>query len=229
MKNPMAVIWAATQALRFDNDPKSLQKTFDIIDKNILLLSSLTDNMRDYNNIVSNNYKINKETTRIVEFVEGIIDKSRLLFQKKDLNIQLSSNISDTFYVKTDKYMIERVLSNLLSNAFKNAVKNTNVKINLFKDSGRIFLTVQNISPKIKKKRIDDIFNRGITDKSGDNINGEGLGLYIVKQFSNLLNGDTLVVVNKSVIEVGIYFVFDEVADRAINIELEESEQLTFY
>lgn len=228
MKNPMAVIWAATQALRFDNNEDTLQSTFEIIDKNILLLSSLTDNMRDYNNIVSNNYKVNKEPTYIINYVESIMEKSNPLFNSKGLNIQLCTNISEDFAFFTDKYIIERVLTNLLSNAFKNTVRNTSIRVNLFKENGRIYLTVENVSPKIKKKRIYEIFNKGITVKSSENINGEGLGLYIVKKFSHLLNGDTLVVVNKNKIEVGIYLVYENIITKTTNFEEIEGEQLSF-
>ncbi len=119
-------------------------------------------------------------------------------------SIQFDTNFNDIEFINTDKTRIETVLKNLLSNAVKYHspyVANPVVKFNIEEQGANYIIIISDNGSGIPKESIDKIFNmffRGTTKSKGT-----GLGLFIVKEMVEKLNGSIAV---ESIINIGTKF-----------------------
>ena len=87
---------------------------------------------------------------------------------------------------------IERVMLNLLSNAIKYNKKNGTIDVIIKNDQKHIYVEVIDSGVGIPKEKIDRIFDRFERIQNNNAVikEGSGIGLSIVKQLVNALNGD---------------------------------------
>ena len=78
---------------------------------------------------------------------------------------------------------------NLLSNAIKYSPKNTYIRITIEESKAFVTLQVQDQGIGIPKEEQEKLFERFFRGKNAQNIQGTGLGLNIVKQYVDLMEG----------------------------------------
>lgn len=109
----------------------------------------------------------------------------------KSSNIKLVITESNQFNVLTDKNQLSTVLTNLILNAIKYTPDNNKIDIKLNETSKFIVINIINYGVTISQKDLTKIFEPFYrVDKSGKKgikTEGNGLGLFIVKQILNRL------------------------------------------
>lgn len=88
-------------------------------------------------------------------------------------------------------------ISNLLDNAIKNT-ENGSIEVNIDLKSNKIFLKIIDTGKGFSDEQIDyytSLFNN--YENSKFNFQNNGLGLYLVIELVNLLNGDFKIIKNK--------------------------------
>ena len=166
-------------------------------------------------------YNINKLTDDMVNFLdtqkieqgkefynhEQITDISTLLknivpIYKSYANnkkIELSSQIEDGCFLKSDPQAINRVINNLVSNAIKFTDKNGNIDIKLESNNKKIILSVKDTGIGIDDNQIENIFKPYYQiNHEKQNYQGIGMGLYITYKIVEELNGKIEVISNLS-------------------------------
>jgi signal transduction histidine kinase/DNA-binding NarL/FixJ family response regulator len=117
--------------------------------------------------------------------------------------VNLSASIEENVYVKADPSALNRVANNLIENAIKFSEDNSIVNITLTVNSDKTNFIVQDsgvgIPVEYQKKVFEPYFQ--ITSKKG-NKQGMGLGLPIVKQIIDEVNG-TISIRSKGKLEKG--------------------------
>jgi len=94
-----------------------------------------------------------------------------------------------------DEMLLEQAINNLVANAFKYSYKFTNVRLlrGLSSDGKNVLISVVSYGPAIPFEYKERVFNLGFRyedKKIADQREGTGLGLYIVKKFARLHDGD---------------------------------------
>jgi len=157
---------------------------------------------------------LKRETNRLEVLIEDLLTLSRLDQERvsfnlsdSDLNKTISTYLSDrsllaaqkginlSFYadpdlptVRTDKNLIEQVLSILLTNAINYTPSNHQVSVSTRKHqtNGQLWVgfSIRDTGPGIQKDEIDQLFNRFYRGKVGQKsgIPGTGLGLAIAQE-----------------------------------------------
>lgn len=132
--------------------------------------------------------ELRPEPTNLKELIEEVI--KNLEYLEGADKIKFSITVLPNELVFLDKNRIKNVLSNLISNAIKYRNVNTNgmwirVSVTNEKELSRISISDNGIGikPELQTK-VFEMFYRA-TDKS----TGSGLGLYIVKEILNKMNG----------------------------------------
>lgn len=86
------------------------------------------------------------------------------------------------------------MLNNLISNAIKYAPSGSSVDFNLTLNGNNLSLSVKDQGPGISPSEQQKIFQRFYQSEETPSVGGVGVGLALVKDFANSLNGDVSVV-----------------------------------
>lgn len=125
--------------------------------------------------------------------------------READLRVIFNRKIEDAL-VRADGRLLWRVLENVLVNASKYAVPGSRVYIDLYRERGRVFIEVKNISREplnIDPEELMERFKRGDDSRSTE---GSGLGLAIASDLMRLMGGNFRIVIDgdlfKAVVEL---------------------------
>lgn len=130
---------------------------------------------------------VQPETFDLVDFSKSVIEEVNPN-KKKGQRIQLVKEHS-TVFVHLDLKMTHHILVNLLTNAIKYSPQNKEVILTIRHCDQQTCLTVKDKGIGIPKAEQKYLFQRFYRAKNARNIQGTGLGLHIVKQYTELMNG----------------------------------------
>jgi DNA-binding response OmpR family regulator/anti-sigma regulatory factor (Ser/Thr protein kinase) len=93
-----------------------------------------------------------------------------------------------------DREKIEIIIYNLVSNAFKHVPENGKIEVTLFEEEEEILLSVSDNGPGIPRSEINNIFDRFYQVGQNKRGGSSGIGLALVKRFTELHKGTISVV-----------------------------------
>jgi signal transduction histidine kinase/DNA-binding response OmpR family regulator/ligand-binding sensor domain-containing protein len=104
--------------------------------------------------------------------------------------LEFERNVEDHLWVSASVSDFERILMNLLSNALKYTPKGGDISVTLTGSSDYVLLVVSDSGVGIPVSRQEAIFERfSREDNTGENIPGAGIGLALVREIVEALNG----------------------------------------
>jgi signal transduction histidine kinase len=109
--------------------------------------------------------------------------------KKEGQTIVLEYQPGGSHFVSSDRQLIKNILTSLLSNAVKYSPPNSNIALTLRKNSSGLFLEVKDQGIGIPEHEQGHIFERFFRARNAVDIEGTGLGLNIVKNYVQLLEG----------------------------------------
>ena len=130
---------------------------------------------------------VHPETFNLVDFSKSVI-KEVNPSRKKGQVIQLI-NEHPILSVHLDSKMTHHILVNLLTNAIKYSPENKDVILTISQTDKQAFMLVKDQGIGIPKGAQKYMFQRFYRAKNATNIQGTGLGLHIVKQYTELMGG----------------------------------------
>ncbi len=126
-----------------------------------------------------------------IPFFERLIAVHKVTAKARNIQIQLQIDEQLSPVIVCDSFKLSQVVANLLSNAVKYADRNSTVLLKLNKaDTAHWHLQVVNKGFGIAQDKLDAIFDMFVTNKQNRYTEGTGLGLYIVKNMVQALEGD---------------------------------------
>ncbi len=123
----------------------------------------------------------------LIAFSKSIIEEIEP--SKKDGQVILFTNETDAIEVFFDPKIVRHVLTNLVSNAIKYSNQQDEIEIRIHKNGNNVILEVSDHGIGIPLDEQSNLFERFFRARNAVNINGIGLGLYIVKQYIELIGG----------------------------------------
>ena len=195
LKTPLNSVYGATQILlnlhRNEISDKILE-FIEMIHKGGSRLKKLIENLLDISRIESNQLNLNIEKHNVSEIIKESVEDIR--YFAKERKITLSLELLDIVFCEIDKLRIEQVITNLLSNAIKNTPPNGLVKVILSRNEDAIYISVQDSGVGLTLSEMDKLFNKfGKIERYGQrmdvDIEGTGLGLFIIKEIIDLHKG----------------------------------------
>jgi DNA-binding NarL/FixJ family response regulator/two-component sensor histidine kinase len=167
---------------------KGINDDIKIVKQNI---EKLTDDMIKYLNIeklIRGDSLFNHESAiNISELIEKRIPLFKSNVEKK--GIKLITNINKNLVIKSDPDAIDQILNNLISNSLKYTPANGEIIIDLNSNNNFIFLKVTDSGDGIPENEIHNIFAAYYQVKNKQNNAGMGVGLNIVKNIVDTLDG----------------------------------------
>ncbi|KKD34571.1 hybrid sensor histidine kinase/response regulator [Limnoraphis robusta] len=191
-RTPLSVILSSAELLEHycDSENEKQQKHIKRIQQMVQHLSSLVNDVALINEFEQDQVILKPITLNLIEFGKILISEIKLVRKvKQKINFSYQGH---EFLAKWDERILRQMLSHLLSNAIKFSPADSEIDLKLIQQQDTIQFQVQDRGIGIlaeNQEKIFDPFYRG--DNIGT-IQGEGVGLAIVKKCVNLYGGQIL-------------------------------------
>lgn len=187
LKTPVTVLKGQIQGMLYgiggykDRD-KYLKRSYEVVDS----MDGMIQEILSVARIKSSGFVLNRVRVSLNKMVQGVIRNLEDI--AIDKGIQIHTALLEHAEVMADEAQFEKVLSNVIGNAVKYTPDNGNIWIEIFREDGKLVISVENEADKIPEEEIPRLFDafyrrdRSRSRKTG----GSGLGLYIVKMIIEL-------------------------------------------
>ncbi len=182
---------------------KGIDKDLGVVKQNIDKLIRDIVNYMDVEKLTKDQVFYNHD--QIINFSDML--KSKIVLFKsfaKNKKIKLTNQITNNIIIKADPYAVDRIINNLIDNSIKYTDENGTIQVNLKLDNDFVIMEVIDSGIGIaeeQQKYIFEAFHQLSHQKR--NIQGIGMGLFIVKKIVDTLNGTLSV---KSNVNLGTTF-----------------------
>lgn len=187
IKTPLSIIKSYAVSLR---NPK-----LDEVEKEAYI-DTIVEASERLSNLVSDVLRLNKlENLEITKLEKYSLDEQLRLcilnFEDKfeEKNIELEIEL-DEIYISSDKSLLEIVWNNLLTNALKFTESGGIVKINAYTEVNFAVVKIRDTGCGMKEETIRHMFDRFYQGDTSHHVEGNGLGLSIVKRILDILSID---------------------------------------
>jgi PAS domain S-box-containing protein len=191
LRNPLAPISNAMALLaREKTQSRLVEKTRDIVSRQLKQLTRLVDDLLDVSRITSGKIHLEAKPVRLRHVIEQAAEAVRPLCESKSQVFSVNMEDSDAWVIG-DHARIVQIVSNLLINAAKFTPSGGHVDLRLSRRGTDIEIAVRDDGPGIPEKdqqRIFDLFVQGEQDLARSK-GGLGLGLSLVQQLVTLQGG----------------------------------------
>lgn len=205
-RTPLALITAPLSELRskYSADKDTIW-ILGLIQRNSNRLLSLIDQLLDLSKLEAGKLVLSVSKRDIISWSKVISASFESLALSREIHYKTQFPNSE-FELYFDQEKLEQILVNLLSNAFKYAVMNGKVQFLISVSPQFVVFQVKNTGQKIIDSEKDKIFDRFYQSGTTNTGEGTGIGLALVKEFSELHHGSVQVYDDKewTVFEVSI-------------------------
>ena len=192
LKTPLAVM---------QNYGTMLQSPDLTNEKRIEYAKGITENSRRLASLITNILKLNKlENQQIFPVSEQFNISEQLcqsLLQFEDIweqkNIEIETEIEDSVYIISDFELLSLVWNNLFSNAFKFTENGGTVSVSLSADDEYATVKISDTGCGISPETGAHIFEKFYQGDTSHAMQGNGLGLALVKRVVDIMNGEIAV------------------------------------
>lgn len=194
LKTPLNVIFSAIQLLGIYNTgthKDKREKYLVIMKHNCYRLMKLINNLLDITKLDSGFLKLKLKNYNIVNVVEDIVCSVRPFAKYKNMSLTFDTNVEEKI-MAFDLDKVERIILNLMSNSVKFTKADGHIFVNVLDKKDKVYIGVKDTGIGIPKDKLNVIFERfGQVDKTlNRNCEGSGMGLYLVKSFTNMHGGE---------------------------------------
>jgi PAS domain S-box-containing protein len=177
------------------------QKHFDRIKKSINHLTTTLNDFLSIDQLEQGNFSVKTELFDLCQFSIDIVDELKPLLKKDQ---QIIFSFTGDKEINQDKRIIQNIFVNLLSNAIKYSSQQSFIYLTIQVDKKNTFVEVKDQGIGIPFHDQQNIFSKFFRADNVINIQGTGLGLNIVKRYTELINGD---IVFQSFPQIGTSFI----------------------
>ena len=192
IRAPFTQLFAMMQLLDLENGDinPSQRHYFDRMYHSLASGMEIVKNLHDIRSLDQDNITVVKEKIRLIPLIEKVNQSFSKLAGLKSIKINFKKGSLDP-EIKTDSYVLEKILANALSNAIKYPEDGTNVRIKLEQRGDEVIIIYEDGGPGISDEELPEIFEK-YTKLSTQPTMGEsttGLGMYLAKNFTELIDG----------------------------------------
>lgn len=188
LKTPVAVAYSAADSMLryYDQSDEARNKQFlKIVMQRLSYLSGMIENILSMSMERFKTMKLNIEEVALKPIVEDITGMMEIKAAKP---VEIDIDIPDNLSIQADSLHLGNILSNLIDNALKYSGDSVHIIIK----ADAYSITISDNGVGIDKENLPFIFDKFYRVTSGDRyeVGGYGLGLFYVKQITELMGWD---------------------------------------
>ncbi|WP_222983385.1 PAS domain S-box protein [Flagellimonas meishanensis] len=190
-RTPLSAILSSAILIEKQNAPDKVEKRKKYVEQiksNVRNLVVILNDFLSLGKLEEGKTVSQPEYFNIVQLAEALIEE--MTSDKKDVHSVLLQTKGEPTIVFLDPKLIRHILINLLSNAMKYSSSDTTITVTLdFKDD-QVLIHIEDHGIGIPKEEQEHLFERFFRARNAENIQGTGIGLHIVKQYVELMEGE---------------------------------------
>ena len=181
IRNPLGIIRNYCYVLKTMSDDSVKEKAIEQIEKSVDKSGAIINSLLNFSRVSSSN----GETINVEEHIWSLIQLNYNILKKKNIDLEVICDEDIWTYLAVES--LDMILINLISNATDAMSENGSLTIRVIRYQESFEIDVEDTGCGIEEDILQDIFNPFFTTKG--NKKGNGLGLYIVYNEVNKLNG----------------------------------------
>jgi signal transduction histidine kinase/CheY-like chemotaxis protein len=189
LRNPLAPILTSLQLMKMKG-PGHLERERDIIERQVVHLVHLVDDLLDVSRVVEGKIELRKARVPLAELVARAVETASPLFEQKAQKLAVDVP-REGFDVEADPTRLGQVIANLLTNAAKYSGPGAHIAVRASLDGDDVIVEVIDDGMGISAEQLPRLFERFFQGpRSTDRAEGGlGLGLALVKSLITLHGG----------------------------------------
>ncbi len=188
-RTPLATIMSSLSLVKAYGEQNDSVKQSRHIQKIKSSIGNLTDILNDFlsvSKLEEGKVEHVQEQFEIQRYIKDVISEMELFCKAGQ---KISYHHTGGEMVLLDKKLIKHILYNLLSNAVKFSSENKKITISTERTETEFKISVEDQGIGISQKDQKHLFQRFFRGKNASNIQGTGLGLNIIENYIELMNG----------------------------------------
>lgn len=166
-----------------------LGEVIEIIDISIKESFLIVNDLLAWGKVQLGKIKINKTSFNLFDLINDITNAFASVAEKKNLTI--NTQVSPELIINTDKELLKIVIRNIFNNAIKFTPKNGKITI-YYNQSNSHIIHIKDTGSGINKNKLQNLFSVDPNNfqKNTFTESGMGLGLFLIKDILEFLNGN---------------------------------------
>ncbi|AMV38434.1 ATP-binding protein [Planctomyces sp. SH-PL62] len=191
LRTPLNAIIGWTQILRRTQDPETVGKAGEVIERNARAQANMIEDLLDVSRIVSGKLRLDVQSLDLGSVLAAAVDTISPAAQAKGVRLErLFDSLTDVA-VSGDSVRLQQVFWNLLSNAVKFTPRDGRIQVLLERVDSHVEVSVSDTGQGIEPEFLPHLFDRFRQEDATSNRKhgGLGLGLSIVRHVVELHGG----------------------------------------
>lgn len=191
LRNPLAPLRNTVQLLQQQTPESSeLQQVYNILDRQVRLLTRLVDDLLDLSRITSGKLGINKELIEVSVVLERAVEMARPAIDAHRHNLSVEP-LNEPIWLQGDSIRLEQAVINLLTNAAKYTEEGGKIWLSAERQDTNVAIRVRDTGVGLEAEMLPRIFEMFTQVDSSTNRaqGGLGIGLSVVKRIAELHGG----------------------------------------
>lgn len=177
-------------------------ENMQVVRRNVNRMLRLVNQILDFRKIQGRKMKLSIGQGDVIALCRQVCENFMQLSHERSIHFNLIHEMQE-MRCYTDMDKLEKILFNLLSNAFKYTANGKSITMTICMQSGSFSICVRDEGKGMDLRKIDNLFERFATFGKADPNRSSGIGLSLVKEFTDLLHGTVQV---ESIPEQGTAF-----------------------
>ena len=198
-RTPISLIMAPVEKLMSISTEENISREVSVIKRNARRLLNLVNQLLDFRKMEEQELRLNLSRGDLIAFVRDAANSFQDISERKKIRLEFKTE-TESLLARFDADKVERIVFNLLSNSFKFTGSGGSITVSLSiinqAEINSIQIIVTDSGVGIPKSDQPKIFEKFFQHDTPDVIlnQGSGIGLSIVKEFTELHGGDVSVI-----------------------------------
>lgn len=190
LKTPLSLVIAPLGVLMSETTNAKMRERLKPIQENALKLSDLINRIVDFKRMeYESEDALIRSRVEVCSLMKNCVKSFATAQEERHIAINFKAN-AEQAWINADMMKMESIFMNLLSNAVKYVSDNTGeVNIQVDTQKEKMTITVADNGPGVPDEELPMLTIRFYQGRNANKVGGTGVGLYLVKKFTELHGG----------------------------------------
>jgi two-component system sensor histidine kinase ChvG len=191
LKNPLASLRSAVEALGAVKDPAARRQLFAVIEEDVGRIDRLITDISAASRLDAELSRARLQAVDAGQLAAGLVSTRRSVGPEGGIRVEVTAPPAGTAMVAADPDRLGQVLNNLVDNAVSFSPEDGRVAIEVARDGELVRLAVEDEGPGVPAEARDAVFERFYSERPGHEDYGRhsGLGLSIARAIVESMDG----------------------------------------